>query len=74
VVHQPDHSRAARVADEAMGGHVPHVWISDRYSAQQKHGARQQTCLAHLARDTAFALVVRFRRLRPVYTSRLANV
>ena len=39
-----------------MGGHVPDVWISDRYSAQQKHGARHQTCLAHLARDTAFAL------------------
>jgi transposase len=56
VVHQPDYSRAARVVDEMMGGHVPKVWISDRYSAQQKHGARHQTCLAHLARDTAFAL------------------
>ncbi|MGZ3291384.1 MAG: IS66 family transposase [Xanthobacteraceae bacterium] len=56
VVHQPDYSRAARVVEEAMGGHVPEVWISDRYSAQQKHGARHQTCLAHLARDTAFAL------------------
>jgi len=32
------------------------VWISDRYSAQQKHGAAHQTCLPHLARDTAFAL------------------
>ena len=32
------------------------LWISDRYSAQQKHGARHQTCLAHLARDAAFAL------------------
>ncbi len=39
-----------------MAGHVPAVWISDRYSAQQKHGERHQTCLAHLARDTAFAL------------------
>ena len=56
VVHQPDYSRAARVVEEVMGGHVPEVWISDRYSAQQKHGARHQTCLAHLARDTAFAL------------------
>jgi transposase len=55
VVHQPDYSRAARVADEMMDGHVPDVWISDRYSAQQSHGARHQTCLAHLARDTAFA-------------------
>ena len=39
-----------------MAGHKPTVWISDRYSAQQKHGERHQTCLAHLARDTAFAL------------------
>ena len=56
VVHQPDYSRAARVVDDMMAGHVPQVWISDRYSAQQKHGAAHQTCLAHLARDTAFAL------------------
>jgi transposase len=56
VVHQPDYSRAARVVTETMNGHVPDVWISDRYSAQQNHGARHQTCLAHLARDTAFAL------------------
>jgi transposase len=56
VVHQPDYSRAARVVEEVMGEHVPEVWISDRYSAQQSHGRRHQTCLAHLARDTAFAL------------------
>jgi len=56
VVHQPDYSRAARVVDEMMGGRMPAVWISDRYSAQQSHGERHQTCLAHLARDTAFAL------------------
>ena len=56
VVHQPDYSRAARVVEETMGGRRPHVWLSDRYSAQQSHGERHQTCLAHLARDTAFAL------------------
>src|SRR5450759_3010643 len=55
VVHQPDYSRGARVVNEMMGGHAPNVWISDRYAGQQKHGARHQTCLAHLARDTAFA-------------------
>jgi len=38
------------------GRACPEVWISDRYSAQQSHGRRHQTCLAHLARDTAFAL------------------
>jgi transposase len=56
VVHQPDYSRAARVVEETMGGQRPQVWISDRYSAQQSHGERHQTCLAHLARNTAFAL------------------
>lgn len=56
VVHQPDYSRAARVVEETMGGHRPQVWLSDRYSAQQSHGERHQTCLAHLARDVAFAL------------------
>ena len=56
VVHQPDYSRAARVVHDMMKRHAPDVWISDRYSAQQKHGARHQICLAHLARDTAFAL------------------
>ena len=50
VVHQPDYSRAARVVHEMMNGRMPDVWISDRYSAQQKHGARHQTCLAHLKR------------------------
>ena len=56
VVHQPDYSRAARVVHEVMGEHVPEVWISDRYSGQQSHGRRHQKGLAHLARDTAFAL------------------
>ena len=56
VVHQPDYSRAARVVEETMGGHRPQGWISDRHSAQQSHGERHQTGLAHLARDSAFAL------------------
>ena len=45
VVHQPDYSRAGRVAEEMMDSHVPEVWISDRYSAQQNHGEHHQTCL-----------------------------
>lgn len=55
-MHQPDYSRAARVVEDVMNGHVPVVWTSDRYSAQQSHGVRQQTCLAHLARDAAYAM------------------
>jgi transposase len=55
VVHRPDYTRAGRVVDEVMGGHVPKVWIADRYSAQQNRAARHQTCLAHLDRDAEFA-------------------
>ncbi len=39
-----------------MGGHVPAYWLSDRYSAQQGHGEKHQTCLAHLARDARWVL------------------
>lgn len=53
VVHTSVFSRAAQVAKEMMGDHKPEFWISDRYSAQQKHGVKHQTCLAHLARDIA---------------------
>jgi len=54
VVHQPDYFRAARVVDEIMDGAAPAAWISDLYWAQQSRGERHRTCLAHLARDTAF--------------------
>jgi transposase len=56
VVHHAAPSRAGAVVDEVMAGHRPAVWISDRYSAQQGHGERQQTCLAHLAREVAYAV------------------
>jgi transposase len=55
VVHHAAPSRAASVVREMMDGHKPEVWLSDRYSAQQGHAAAQQTCLAHLARDVAYA-------------------
>jgi transposase len=38
-----------------MDGHRPDVWCSDRYAAQQGHANAHQTCLAHLARDVAYA-------------------
>ncbi len=41
-----------------MDGHRPSVWLSDRYTAQQGHGERHQTCLAHLARYVACAVEV----------------
>ena len=56
VVHHAVPSRAGAVVNEVMAGHRPLVWLSDRYSAQQGHGDRQQTCLAHLSRDVAYAV------------------
>ncbi len=56
VVHEAQLSRAAQVVRDMMGEHRPKIWLSDGYSAQQKHGANHQTCLAHLARDVAYGL------------------
>src|SRR5919199_333192 len=56
VVHQAAPTRAASVVHTMMDGHRPAIWLSDRYAAQQGHGLAQQTCLAHLARDVAYAL------------------
>jgi transposase len=36
IVHTADFTRAAQVVRDTMNGHLPEVWISDRYSAQQK--------------------------------------
>src|SRR4051795_4502128 len=56
VVHQAAPTRAASVVRDMMEGHRPALWLSDRYSAQQGHAAAHQTCLAHLARDVAYAV------------------
>ncbi len=55
VVHRAAPTRGAVVVRETMDGHRPEVWCSDRYSAQQGHGEDHQACLAHLARDVAYA-------------------
>jgi transposase len=54
VVHTAAFSRAAQVVRDAMAGHQPDVWISDRYTGQQGHGLHHQTCLAHLDRKARF--------------------
>ncbi|MCP4044804.1 MAG: transposase, partial [Gammaproteobacteria bacterium] len=56
IVHEAQLSRAAQVIRDVMDDHRPKIWLSDAYSAQQGHGHHHQTCLAHLARDVAFAL------------------
>jgi transposase len=54
IVHTADFTRAGQVVRDTMDGHQPEVWISDRYTAQQRHGRRHQTCLAHLDRKARF--------------------
>ncbi len=56
IVHEAQLSRAAQVVRDVMGESRPKLWLSDGYSAQQGHGERHQTCLAHLARDVAYAV------------------
>ena len=56
VVHQAAPTRGAVVVRTIMDGHRPDVWLSDRYVAQQGHAQAHQTCLAHLARDVAYAI------------------
>lgn len=58
IVHEAQLSRAAQVVRDVMGDHRPNIWLSDGYSAQQNHGHHHQTCLAHLARDIAYAFEV----------------
>lgn len=54
IVHTADFTRAGQVVRDTMDSHQPEVWISDRYTAQQGHGKRHQTCLAHLDRKARF--------------------
>jgi transposase len=56
IVHEARLSRAAQVVGDVMGDHRPKIWLSDGYAGQQRHGKHHQTCLAHLARDVAYAL------------------
>jgi transposase len=56
VVHHAAPTRGAVVVRGMMDGHRPAIWLSDRYAAQQGHGDAHQTCLAHLARDVAYAV------------------
>ncbi len=56
VLHHAAPTRGACVVHAIMDGHRPKVWLSDRYVAQQGHAEHGQTCLAHLARDVAYAV------------------
>jgi transposase len=49
-------SRAAAVLDDFLGDSKPEVWVADRYAAQAGHADERQLCLAHLLRDSLYAI------------------
>ncbi len=56
VLHIIRPSRGAGVVRALFGEHRPRVWISDSFGAQRGHSESWQMCLAHLLRDTQFAI------------------
>src|SRR5713101_2096566 len=56
VHHLIADSRGAAVLTDFLGETRPDVWVADRYAAQAGHGNERQLCLAHLLRDTQYAI------------------
>jgi transposase len=56
VIHVIRNSRAASVVTDVLDGHRPSIWVSDLYSAQQRHADLWQICLAHQLRDCQYAI------------------
>ena len=56
VYHVITDSRGAKVPVDFLQGAVPEVWVADRYGAQNGHGQQRQVCLAHVLRDTQYAI------------------
>lgn len=56
VYHVIADTRGARVVTDFLEGAVPEVWVADRYGAQNGHARERQVCLAHLLRDTQYAI------------------
>ena len=56
VLHEIAPRRAKAVAEAVLGGHLPEVWISDRYAGQQDLAKVHQVCLAHVLRDVQYAI------------------
>jgi transposase len=56
ICHIIADTRAAEVVTTFLQGARPEVWVADRYGGQLGHGAVRQMCLAHLLRDTNYAI------------------
>jgi len=49
-------SRGLAVPAELFGDTRPEIWVSDALASQRGHAERWQMCLAHLLRDTQYAI------------------
>ena len=56
ICHIIADTRAATVVTTFLQGIQPEIWVADRYGGQLGHGAVRQMCLAHLLRDTKYAI------------------
>lgn len=56
VLHVIRPSRGKAVPREVFGEARPAVWVSDALGSQRGHAENWQMCLAHLLRDTQFAI------------------
>jgi transposase len=56
IYHVIADTRAAAVVTTFLQGLQPEIWVADRYGGQLGHGAVRQICLAHVLRDTNYAI------------------
>jgi transposase len=56
VLHVIRPSRGKAVVRTLFGAIRPAVWVSDMLGSQRGHAAAWQICLAHLLRDTRYAI------------------
>ncbi len=56
VLHVIRPSRGKIVPEEVFAGRRPGVWVSDALGSQRGHAERWQMCLAHVLRDTQYAI------------------
>jgi transposase len=56
VPHVIKPSRGKAVVTALFGAIRPEVWVSDMLGSQRGHGVLWQVCLAHLLRDTKYAI------------------
>jgi len=56
VLHVIQPSRGKAVVTRLFGAIRPEVWVSDMLGSQRGHGVQWQVCLAHLLRDTTYAI------------------